>query len=147
MTWKAMNNSNHLFRSSYEEALHQLVIEEERLVTREPSTDAFMTIYKKVSVASIVLSLLAVSLVVLGRARDARDYSKSGLARAGMSKVRAAVNPLAIKILTEVEVERLVGLAREAWLVACGLLARAPESLPAGKFLGKVSRHISENLN
>lgn len=133
--WEAINTSSYLFRGPYEEALHQLLEEEEQLVAPRLSTQALMNIYKWVAASSIIMCLLAMSVVVLGEARDAREYSERGLARAGLGRAKGTANPLAVKILTEVETERLVGLAREAWLVARGVLTRAPENLPAGRFL------------
>ena len=94
-----------------------------------------MTAYRWIGVTSIMMCLLTISVVFLGKARDIRELSERGLTRTALSKERRAVNQLTMKALREVEVARLVGLAREAWLVSRGVLTRVPDDRPAGKFL------------
>lgn len=122
--WENMDASRHLFRGSFEESLKQLLEEEEQLVAPRPSSEACMAAYRWVAGASIVLCLLSLSVVGLGSARDARDYTASGLSSAGLGRPPARVNPLDVRVLPEVDTERLVGLTRRAWLTARGVISR-----------------------
>lgn len=129
------NTTGNLYRGSFEEALQQLLEEEELLGIPASSAEAFMTAYNWVATVSVITCLLSISVVALGGARDSVDYTVQGLSKVCLGKARGAANPLFVKVLGEVEVERLVGLTREVWLSARGVITRGHVNKPLRKFL------------